>query len=213
MNSNYLKNRAYTFLLREGIKQLPIDCWSILDRRNYAITEYYKIPPEGESPMVLIREFGNAFVAPGNKPFKNPYAIGINTYCDRLEQHWAVLHELSHIELGHVIDIMSASGFDEAAKALEDEAKALSSFIACPDVILEHLGAYSAGDIYKLCNVPYEVALEKSQYFRSMSYRLSALKPEDPLEKRLVYFFDGFIRKYNANKNIHLEFSDEFIFN
>lgn len=214
MNNNYLKHRAYTFLLREGINSLPIDCWSILSRRNYAIEAYYKIPPVGESPEILIRKFGNAFVSPGSIPINAPYVIGINTYCSRVEQHWAALHELSHIELGHVIDLMSASGYDESKKVLEDEAKALSLYLACPDVILEHIGAYSASEIYKICNVPYNIALEKAQYFRSIGYKISAMKPENPLEKRLVYFYHDFIVKYNSTKiqSTHLEFSDELSF-
>lgn len=212
MNNNYLKHRAYTFLLREGINSLPIDCWTILARRHYAIEAYYKIPPEGESPEILVRRFGNAFASPGSIPIEFPYVIGINTYCSRVEQHWAALHELSHIELGHVVDLMSASGYDDSKKILEDEAKDLSSFIACPDVILEHLGAYSASEIYRICNVPYKVALKKSQYFHSMRYKVDSMRPEDPLEQRLVHFFHDFIIKYNANKNMHLECSDELSF-
>lgn len=211
-NNNYLKYRAYTFLLREGVNSLPIDCWSILDRRNYNIEAYYKIPPKGESPEILIRKFGNAFVSPGSTPIRSPYTIGINTYCSKLEQHWAAVHELSHIELGHVIDIMSASGYNDAKNTLEEEAKALSLYLACPDVILEHIGAFTASEIYKICNVPYSIALEKAQYFRSMGYRLSSIKPENPLERRLVYFFRDFILKYNSAKNLHLEFSDELSF-
>lgn len=212
-NSNYLKQIAYTMLLREGIRYLPLNPVSLVRRKTYRLKSYHRIAPPNESPEVIVEKYGNAFVAPSeDSKHDAPYILGVNTSCSRLEREWALLHELAHIELGHVIDIMSYSGYDEAKNAMENEARALVFFMACPDVILEHLNVKTANEISIICNIPYKEALKKAQYFKSVGYRLNSLKPESPLEKRLVYMFRDYIENYHSKKHMQWEVSTELCF-
>ncbi|WP_320953616.1 ImmA/IrrE family metallo-endopeptidase [Enterocloster bolteae] len=211
--NEHLKALAYSFYMREAICGLPLDPIAILGRRDYTVKPYYEIPPPGESPKIIVRTLGNAFVTPRSEfKYRTHYIIGINTYCSKEEQRWALMHELSHIELGHVIDLIGNNGFGASKGVLEAEARDLSLFLACPDIILEHLDALTANKIYSICKIPYEIALKKSEYFRSLEYRLSALRPESVMEKRLVYTFQDYITEYYKKKVIKWEMSDELCF-
>lgn len=212
-NTNYLKQMAYTMLLREGIRALPLNPVSLIRRKTYRIKPYNTIAPSNESPEVIVEKYGNAFVAPSDNPKHDaPYILGINVDCSRLDREWALMHELAHIELGHVTDVMSYGGYEEAKEAMENEARTLALFMACPDVILEHLGINTAYDICNTCNIPYREALKKSQYFNSISYKLNSLRPESPLEKRLVYMFRDYIEDYHARSITRWEVSAELCF-
>ncbi len=212
-NTNYLKQMAYTMLLREGVRYLPLNPVSLIRRKTYRLKPYHQIAPPNESPELIVEKYGNAFVAPSDDSRHDaPYVLGVNANCSRLEREWALLHELAHIELGHVTDVMSYSGYDEAKEVMENEARSFVFFMACPDVILEHLGAKTANEICTICNIPYREALKKAQYFKSVGYKLNSLKPESPLEKRLLYMFRDYIEDYHTKKKIEWEISAELCF-
>ena len=151
INTNYIKNMAYTFILKENITSLPINALAILRRRKYYLRPYEQFHVFNATPEQIICVFGNAFVYP-TRSATTPYGLGINMKCSFLERNWSVMHELGHIELGHVTHLMSASGsYDDVVIWAEREVELFCMYVMCPDVILQELNICSLEDIQRTC--------------------------------------------------------------
>ena len=136
INTNYIKNMAYTFILKENITSLPINALAILRRRKYYLRPYEQFHIFNATPEQIICAFGNAFVYP-TRSATTPYGLGINMKCSFLERNWSIMHELGHIELGHVTHLMSASGsYDDVVIWAEREVELFCMYVMCPDVML-----------------------------------------------------------------------------
>lgn len=209
IDSLYIKRIAYALILREGFTTLPINAIHSLVERHYYIRPYENISELNVDPEVLRRAYGDAFVYPTGSE-ETPYGLGINMECDLRERNWTIMHELAHIELGHVTEIMGAAGELIPAQWAEDEVNMLCLYVMCPDVVLNELGVKKADDIYDICKVPYEKAIEKEKYFRSLDYKLQAFPPiKTPTEQMILHNFSDFIYRYNFRIKRLLEFSKE----
>ncbi|MCB6343725.1 hypothetical protein [Enterocloster lavalensis] len=212
INTNYIKNMAYTFILKENITSLPINALAILRRRKYYLRPYEQFHVFNATPEQIICVFGNAFVYP-TRSATTPYGLGINMKCSFLERNWSVMHELGHIELGHVTHLMSASGsYDDVVIWAEREVELFCMYVMCPDVILQELNICSLEDIQRTCLIPRRKAEEKLDYFKGLEYKLKSFAPATPLEKNIRYNFRKYIDDYNSKQSCSWEFSAELSF-
>lgn len=212
IDSLYIKKIAYDLMLREGFTTLPINAIHSLVERHYYIRSYENIYEWDVDPEVIIRAYGDAFVYwTGCEEI--PYGLGINMSCDLREKNWTIMHELAHIELGHVTDVMGAAGELAPAQWAEEEVEMLCQYVMCPDVVLKELGIKKAQDIYNLCMIPYQKAMDKEKYFRGMEYKFRSFPPiKTPTEQLLLHNFSDYINRINAYQHGLFEFSCELCF-
>ncbi len=180
IDHNYIKRLAYAFILREGITSIPVNSIRILKRRHYYLRPYDKIYELKATPEQIAYVYGDAFVYPTNYSPK-PYGLGINMNCSLLECNYTIMHELAHIELGHVNKLMSASGILRAEQWAEDEVELFCLYVMCPDIILQELGIKKADEIARICCVPYRKARLKEMYLKKISLFKTFRTPTEQL--------------------------------
>lgn len=203
---------AYTFILKEKITALPVNALSILHKRKYYLRPYEQFHVFNATPEQIVSAFGNAFVYP-TRSATTPYGLGLNMKCSLLERNWSVMHELGHIELGHVTHLMSATGGrDDTVIWAEQEVELFCLFVMCPDVILQELNIRSTPDIQRTCLIPKRKAEEKTDYLKSLDYKIKSFAPATPLEKNVRYNFRKYIDEYNSKQSCSWEFSAELSF-
>lgn len=204
IDANYIKRLAYNFLLREGVTSLPVNAQHILKKRHYYLLPYTKVHMD-MTPKELTMAYGDAFVYPtGYDPI--PYGLGINMECTQVERNWTIMHELAHIELGHVTELTCASGFLSAERWAEEEVELFCLYAMCPDVVLKELNIRLAVDILAKCYVPYRKAVDKENQLKKFRL-LKSIKT--PTEQAILHNFKSYIDRENSLDIYKWEFSSE----
>lgn len=195
-----LRKREWYFLLENHIAALPIDIFALAATCGYGVTTFIKYSEfTGEPLEKIIQKYNNKgflFWSIWRKTFVVCYN-GINPpYMER----WIIMHEISHIELGHVQrdeTALRARTFENVF--MEIEADDFAMGILCPSIVLHDCGIIEADDIMKLCGIPRKEAEYRSDYMKMLEGRNEWRT--DPLEVKVEKQFKPFIAKYLYNRD------------
>ncbi len=113
-----------------------------------------------------------------------------------------IAHELGHILLGHEYKY-SDLRFEKSEKKLkcEREADMFAVRLLAPACVLHELGATTADEIARLCDIPRGIAAERARRMKLLEARGAFYK--SPLERQVCDKFSDFIRE-----NRNYQYSD-----
>ncbi|MDD3569589.1 MAG: ImmA/IrrE family metallo-endopeptidase [Lachnospiraceae bacterium] len=193
MYENYVKarNTSWEVLIRCGIKELPITLGTIADYYNFKVIAY--------SDTNLTQVFKNEVVdGDGFIVFsKDKKEIFLNDKVkNRNRRRFTLAHELGHGILNHNIDIVHYrnSEVDSEIDMQELEANVFARDILMPSTVLAALDIHTPEEIMKICDVS-----RKSAEIRASRMELLYKRNKfnlNPMERKVRYQFDSFIRNY-----------------
>ncbi|MFN1842409.1 ImmA/IrrE family metallo-endopeptidase [Clostridioides difficile] len=92
----------------------------------------------------------------------NTFVICYNRCYPFHSVRWTLMHELSHIFLGHATKTNVLKLHSKSNKLFEVEAEAFTKHILCPNVVLLHCKILEIYEIMYFCGVDEDIALKKS---------------------------------------------------
>lgn len=180
INYKRIDRLVISFLVKNDLRELPIDVVELSKRNKWLIVPYSKIPKKVYNFYENIIYTDSGF----STYYKNNYIIFYNDKIDVLTQRFTVAHEIGHIALDHFLDS------DPATR--EIEANTFAAKMLMPLSIIKACGVKSIYEIEHLCGVDYSVAKERYKYLLQ-----SDIHYDDDLNKQ----FDKFIKTYKTRRN------------
>ena len=171
----YSRNLAWEILLKERVRQLPVEIIPICKHMGIRVLRYSDMPS-------LQFNVGGASAEIGGKMY-----IFYDDTVSNERQRFTVAHELGHI-------IMRHSGAEDN----EAEANVFASRLLMPACVLYACEVKTADEIMSLCAVSRQAAEIRLT-------RLAELRRRDkfythPLERAAARRFRGFVRAYRRNR-------------
>lgn len=196
----FLRDRAWQFILRNPICELPVDCDSLAAGLGYAVMSYddYAAARGWETERVTRRFGGDGFCFFG--PRTRRFYIVVSGDRPQFIRRWTLMHEIAHIELGHISGL-----YPELTRVrsvyrdmLEVEAQGFARRVLCPSVVLYDCGARDTAEIASLCGISPTAAGFRSDYMDVL--RARGMFGVSPLERAVREKFAPFVRSYLLKK-------------
>lgn len=203
MPSNYpIKDITLTFwklLLDENISRLPVNPFQIAENHGIKVLTYGAYcMAAGITQAQLIEKYGQdgfSFVIDGQP------LIFFNESSNNFRVRWTVMHELSHILLGHfdqnIVELSRITQKEEKSK-LESEANELTARILSPMVVVHFCCVSSLDEFQKLTELSREASIYRWKrlcYLRKIKKFL-----RDQSELEVLQQFQEFITEYLTKK-------------
>lgn len=174
----YSRNLAWEILLRERVRQLPVEIIPICKHMGIRVLRYSDMPS-------LQFNAGGSSAEIGGKMY-----IFYDDTAPEERQRFTVAHELGHI-------IMRHSGAEDN----EAEANVFASRLLMPACVLYACEVKTVDEIMSLCAVSRQAAEIRLT-------RLEELRRRDkfythPLERKVARRFRGFVRAYHRFQSTH----------
>ena len=176
----YQKSRdmAWQVLIREGVKELPVDVVGLCRRMGIRV-QYYIPQDDNDGFCTMVR----------GKP-----RIFVSKLCSAERQRFTIAHELGHILLGHLgldglVNREPAPGDNE----IEREANVFASRILAPACVLWALDVRSPEEIAALCRISRQAAAFRAARMELLYARNRFLA--SPLEREVYRQFGEFIQE------------------
>ncbi|UWD42755.1 ImmA/IrrE family metallo-endopeptidase [Clostridioides difficile] len=125
----------------------------------------------------------------------NTFVICYNTYYPFHSIRWTLMHELSHIFLGHATKTNVLKLHSKSNKLFEVEAEAFTKHILCPNAVLLHCKILEISEIMYFCGVDKNIALKKSVSLKEGKNSIT------DLENLVIKQFNVFIKNYIKYRN------------
>ena len=190
-----LRDKAWRFILDNGINRLPVDLFRLAEKLGYTIMSYADIEKiSGISSKTLEKKYSKKGIsylsAYGN------HMIFYNAEQSKEEARWTIMHEIAHIHLGHVNRKAQTriQGQDLLKESLAD---GFSRRILCPSIVLHKCNAIEPEEIMTLCGISKSAANIRSTYMKRLKTRDKFLT--HPLEKMVFAQFLAFIVAYKKS--------------
>lgn len=202
-NDIFLRNTAWNFLIKQNICSLPVSASSIAIANNYEIVKYSDFALAINKPIdYIIDKYDNdGFVFWSNRQQK--YIICYNEKVPAPIVRWTVMHEIAHIELGHVTK--TSPEMTRIRKIehpyFEFEADGFTRRVLCPSIVLHDCEAIITEDIMELCGISRQAAKHRSDYMKILEQR--NMWRTDPLEIQVEKQFKSFIIHYLRSKYMY----------
>lgn len=192
----FLRNKVWGFLLEHKISELPVNAFELAEKcKCKTITyEYYSFYVK-MSVEYIIQKYGmDGFVFWSEKLGK--FVICYNEIMSDGVIRWTIVHEISHIILGH-----TAKGKPILTRIrkithpyIESESDGFTRRVLCPLIVLHDCWAIEVEAIMKLCGVSFEAATHRSDYMKILEARRKWRT--DPREVEVEKQFLPFILRY-----------------
>lgn len=209
---NFLQEKAWQFILDEGINSLPIFPSKIIKRHGWILHTYEEFAAITARTMSdVIHKFDNeGFVFYSER--KLNFVICYNNTFPPPVIRWTLMHEISHIILNHISPSISALSRvrTEERTLFEQEAQGFARRVLCPSIILHDCAAISPERIMSLCGVSHEAAVYRSAYMHKLEQR--GKFRAHPLERMVETQFEDFLECVIKNNFINGKFSQIVIF-
>ncbi|HCQ6056237.1 ImmA/IrrE family metallo-endopeptidase [Clostridioides difficile] len=125
----------------------------------------------------------------------NTFVICYNKCYPFHSVRWTLMHELSHIFLGHATKTNVLKLHSKSNKLFEVEAEAFTKHILCPNVVLLHCKILEISEIMYFCGVDEDIALKKSISLKKEKNSITNL------ENLVIKQFNTFIKNYIKHRN------------
>lgn len=180
INYEQIDRLVISFMLKNNLKDLPIDVIELAKANDWMVIPYSKIPNKlcGLFEDIMYTDLGFTTC------YKNNYLIFYNDNIDVLTQRFTIAHEIGHIALEHFISS------DPTIR--EKEANTFAAKMLMPLGVIKACGVKSIYEIEYLCGVNYSIAKQRYKY-------LSKGKIQNG--KELNIQFKNFIEKHKIRHN------------
>lgn len=178
-----VRNNAWEFLIKNDIREFPLDLRKIALNNNWQILSYKKYCELNNlSESELISRHPDGFTQIVN----NSFLICYNQNNDRERNRFTIAHEMGHIVLHKTYK----------GNKLEKEANMFAARILMPMLLIKELNLQSAEELTKVCDVSIEAATFRFNRFEQIKGREKFYT--NPLEIELKNKLKNYI-----NKNKH----------
>ncbi|MCC0722320.1 ImmA/IrrE family metallo-endopeptidase [Clostridioides sp. ZZV14-6150] len=120
----------------------------------------------------------------------NTFVICYNTCYPFHSIRWTLMHELSHIFLGHATKTNVLKLHSKSNKLFEVEAEAFTKYILCPHTVLSYCKILEISEIMYFCGVDKNIALKKSLSLKKEKNTTTGL------DNLVIKQFNVFIKNY-----------------
>ncbi|HGS9339272.1 TPA: ImmA/IrrE family metallo-endopeptidase [Clostridioides difficile] len=120
----------------------------------------------------------------------NTFVICYNTYYPFYSIRWTLMHELSHVFLGHATKTNILKLHSKSNKLFEVEAEAFTKYILCPHTVLSYCKILEISEIMYVCGVDKNIAFKKSVSLKKGKNNIT------DLENLVIKQFNVFIKNY-----------------
>lgn len=187
INYKSVSESAWSFLIANQIKELPLDLFKIAEQNNWHLINY----DECKELATLLDTHGfsercDAWTITFDGNIYIIYRKGNH------DEHlrFILAHEFGHIVLNHIEEL--------SANEYESEANMFAARILMPACILKECGAITAKEISKLCGTSLTAANFRAE--RMQKLLIKDCFYTNPLEKQVYKQFRRFIIKSLYNK-------------
>lgn len=205
----YLRDAAWKFILEQGINSLPVHPSRLIKQNGWILYTYNEFAAKIRRPVsdVIERFCPEAFVFWSAQ--KNNFVICYNSDYPSPVIRWTLMHEISHIVLGHISsEVPSLNRVrSEQRSIFEIEAQGFARRVLCPSIVLHDCNATEPYEIMYLCGISHEAAVYRSQYIKELELRNKWRSY--PLERAVEEQFRIFILRFLLRKH-HEEAATEF---
>lgn len=188
---NYRKSRdaSWECLKENGIKELPVDVWSIAAHNNIYIKRNSNVDilEKGEKGVTLLID--------------NEWYIVFDDSLEYTERHMTIAHELGHIFLGHMLVPIPDNGTLRTfhSRPIEEvEADMFAIRLLSPACVLWAMKVETAEEISRICGIPMEYAIKRRARMKVLVKRNKFLT--SLLEKEVLNQFEKFIVNCKCDK-------------
>ncbi|WP_227832371.1 ImmA/IrrE family metallo-endopeptidase [Clostridioides sp. ZZV14-6387] len=122
----------------------------------------------------------------------NTFVICYNMYYSFSSVHWTLMHELSHIFLGHATKTNILKLHSKDNKLFEIEAESFTKYLLCPYIVLSQCKILEISEIMYICGVDKNIALKKSISLKKIKIGNNITS----LESLIIEQFNNFISNY-----------------
>ncbi len=154
-----IRDLAWHFLLDKNIDRLPVDVFELAESLGYVTVTYSHLSRLSKKiKTIYINNYsfdGFSFISSSGA-----YAICYNE--DNTDQmiRWTIMHEISHIQLGHLSStgrtVHRIRGIDHPL--MEALADGYTRRVLCPSIVLYRCSVQSVVEISTLCGISYTAA-------------------------------------------------------
>lgn len=177
------RDAAWQCLIDFNIKSLPVNVSKIAAKNGIRIIKDSKanLLKENQSGMT-VEQKGKFYII--YKDSETPERC-----------RFTVAHELGHIFLGHLLTAVPACAYRTftVRNDLESSANVFARDLLAPACVLHELGATSAEEIAKICNISLEAAQIRAERLQILEKRSAWYL--NPLERKVRKQFENFINK------------------
>lgn len=188
---------AWDILIQQKIKALPVDVLSLAEQNNIKVIsydtfcDYYNTDTD---TLCKSHSYDGFTIC-----LQGKFVIVINQEQKCAERRrWTIMHELSHIFLGHLHPIEGAVINRSAGYALDKYADRLTSRILAPAVVLQYCGVSSPLEVQKLCGLSQQAS--EYRYKDLLTYRQNNKFLTNDKEVQVFLQFSKFISQYISNR-------------
>lgn len=185
---------AWDILLQNIVASLPIVPTKIASHHNIHVKTYFDY-----EHLTKIKYFSlcekiseDAFT----QFVDGEYFIFYNPHQYPYRMRWSLMHELSHIFLGHIHEGQPFIARSPIRDPLEKEADHLTAHILCPDIVVKQCGVESPEELRKLIYLSREAT--ENQWNRISA---SSGHPISAKERQVLIQFQPFIARYREQKS------------
>ena len=175
------RDLAWRVLLRENVRELPVDVLELCQRMRIDVREYGdELPDRGDGFSCIVKGKAFIFVRKGQ---------------NRQRCRFTIAHELGHILLGHVdkFELVNREPSPEDNE-IEQQANIFASRLLAPACVLWGCNVQSPEEIMRLCDISHQAAQFRFSRMKVLYERQKFLT--SPLEKKVYKQFKPFILRY-----------------
>lgn len=180
ISADYFKvrNIAWNFLIKNNVKEYPLDLISIIEKNNWALLSYQEF---SSLKNISIEELKRKYSPSG---FSFNHIIVINEELSDQVKRFTIAHEIGHILLHKLIP-------DKIRR--EKEANMFAARILMPMFLIRELNIEDKVELAKLCNVSVESAGYRLERYQKIKDREKFYS--NPLERQVYENLKPFIYK------------------
>lgn len=173
-----IRNIAWDFLIKNNVKEYPLDLISIIEKNNWALVSYQEF---SSLKNISIEELKRKYSPSG---FSFNHIIVINEELSDQVKRFTIAHEIGHIILHKLIP-------DKTRR--EKEANMFAARILMPMFLIKELNIKDKVELAKLCNVSEESAGYRLERYQKVKGREKFYT--NPLERQMFENLKPFIYK------------------
>ena len=184
MNYKIYKNArdaSWRFLISHNVRSIPVDLNPILFDMGITVRKDVNGILRADERGRTVNENGNLYIVVRDTPIS--------------QKRYTIMHEIGHIFLRHTDDSGSSDADEYAAERF-------AIGVLAPACVLWRIGARTAEEISKLCNISFTAAKNREKRMAELYARNKFLS--SPLEKQVFEQFSDFINDKRQSRNIQI---------
>jgi Zn-dependent peptidase ImmA (M78 family) len=195
---DYVYAQACGFIAAQGICNLPVNPFEIIQRNRWGIATYQRLGvltnAAGNFEPLLGRS-RDGFTIYNGRNYCIAYNDAVGSFCRIV---FTLMHEIGHIWLRHFIDFTEEE-LSALGRELEEEASPFASYALAPSVVIRRCGLRSPALLQSACGMSAQAASRRLAQFRTWH----ETQEDKPVEK----LFDAYC-KVNIARRARLDAAD-----